>query len=83
MVLALQLKADGFKNKSIQEASRESRAVGSGVNLHPSAALVLRNVRLLPTMEDTGIALSFALQRLPIDHTKENEWKWVLSRQAT
>jgi hypothetical protein len=33
----------------------KSRAVGSGVNLHPSAALVLRNVRLLPTMEDTGI----------------------------
>lgn len=33
LVLALQLEADGFKNITIFEASRELRAIGSGINL--------------------------------------------------
>jgi 2-polyprenyl-6-methoxyphenol hydroxylase-like FAD-dependent oxidoreductase len=55
LVLALQLEADGFKNIDIFEASRELKAIGSGINLQPSAVLVLRNLGLLPALEATGI----------------------------
>jgi len=55
LVLALQLEADGFKNVSIFESSRELKAIGSGINLQPSAVLVLRNLGLLPELEATGI----------------------------
>jgi 2-polyprenyl-6-methoxyphenol hydroxylase-like FAD-dependent oxidoreductase len=58
LVLALQLEADGFKNMSIFEASRELKAVGSGINLQPSAVLVLRNLGLLPALEATGIKVA-------------------------
>jgi 2-polyprenyl-6-methoxyphenol hydroxylase-like FAD-dependent oxidoreductase len=55
LVLALQLEADGFKNISIFEASRELKAIGSGINLQPSAVLILRNLGLLEALEATGI----------------------------
>ena len=55
MVLALQLKADGFKNKSIQEASREIKSSRVWSKFTPFSSPVLRSVRLLPTMEETGI----------------------------
>jgi 2-polyprenyl-6-methoxyphenol hydroxylase-like FAD-dependent oxidoreductase len=55
LVLALQLEADGFKNIEIFEASRELKAAGSGINLQPSAVLVLRNLGLLERLEETGI----------------------------
>jgi 2-polyprenyl-6-methoxyphenol hydroxylase-like FAD-dependent oxidoreductase len=58
LVLALQLEADGFKNISIFEASRELKAVGSGINLQPSAVLVLRNLGLLPALEASGIKVA-------------------------
>jgi 2-polyprenyl-6-methoxyphenol hydroxylase-like FAD-dependent oxidoreductase len=55
LVLGLQLQADGFKNVEIFEASRELKVIGSGINLQPSAVLVLRNLGLLPALEATGI----------------------------
>jgi 2-polyprenyl-6-methoxyphenol hydroxylase-like FAD-dependent oxidoreductase len=55
LVLALQLHADGFKNITLFEASRSLKAIGSGINLQPSAVLVLRNLGLLPILEETGI----------------------------
>jgi len=55
LVLALQLEADGFKNIEIFEASRELKAIGSGINLQPSAVLVLRNLGLLSALESSGI----------------------------
>jgi len=55
LVLALQLEASGFKDISIFEASRELKAIGSGINLQPSAVLVLRNLGLLPRLEAIGI----------------------------
>jgi 2-polyprenyl-6-methoxyphenol hydroxylase-like FAD-dependent oxidoreductase len=55
LVLALQLEPEGFKNISIFEASRELKAIGSGINLQPSAVLVLRNLGLLEALEATGI----------------------------
>ncbi|TVY36296.1 5-methylphenazine-1-carboxylate 1-monooxygenase [Lachnellula subtilissima] len=58
LVLALQLEADGFRNITIFEASRSLKAIGSGINLQPSAVLVLRNLGLLPALEDTGIKTS-------------------------
>lgn len=58
LVLALQLEADGFKNISIFEASRELKAVGLGINLQPSAVLILRNLGLLPALEATGIKVA-------------------------
>ena len=55
LVLALQLEAEGFKNITIFEASRKLKAIGSGINLQPSAVLVLRNLGLLSELEATGI----------------------------
>lgn len=55
LVTALQLHADGFKNITIFEASRSISPIGSGINLQPSAILVLRNLGLLPALEATGI----------------------------
>jgi 2-polyprenyl-6-methoxyphenol hydroxylase-like FAD-dependent oxidoreductase len=54
-VLALQLEADRFKNIEIFEASRELKAIGSGINLQPSAVVILRNLGLFPALEATGI----------------------------
>jgi hypothetical protein len=55
LVLALQLHFDGFTNIFIFDSSRQLKAVGSGINLQPSAILVLRNLGLLPALEATGI----------------------------
>jgi 2-polyprenyl-6-methoxyphenol hydroxylase-like FAD-dependent oxidoreductase len=51
----LQLEADGFRNITIFQSSRSLKAIGSGINLQPSAVLVLRNLGLLPVLEETGI----------------------------
>jgi 2-polyprenyl-6-methoxyphenol hydroxylase-like FAD-dependent oxidoreductase len=53
--LALQLHFDGFTNIFIFDSSRQLKAVGSGINLQPSAILVLRNLGLLSALEATGI----------------------------
>ncbi|CZR60068.1 uncharacterized protein PAC_09963 [Phialocephala subalpina] len=55
LVLALQLHFSGFTNIHIFEASRQLKAIGSGINLQPSAVLVLRNLGLLEELERTGI----------------------------
>lgn len=55
LVLALQLNADGFQNITIFESSRSLKAIGAGINIQPSAVLVLRNLGLLPALEETGI----------------------------
>ena len=55
LVLALELESSGFRNISIFESSRELKAIGSGINLQPSAVLILRNLGLLPALEATGI----------------------------
>jgi 2-polyprenyl-6-methoxyphenol hydroxylase-like FAD-dependent oxidoreductase len=55
-VLALQLAADGFRNINIFEASRElSATTGTGINIQPSAILVLRNLGLLSRLQSAGI----------------------------
>ena len=58
LVLALQLHSTGFINVIIFESSPRLSAIGSGINLQPSAILVLRNLGLLPTLENTGIKTS-------------------------
>lgn len=56
LVLALQLEAAGFRNITIFEASRELKAtIGTGINIQPSATLVLRNLGLLPALEAKAI----------------------------
>ncbi|KAL2068168.1 hypothetical protein VTL71DRAFT_16266 [Oculimacula yallundae] len=55
LVLALQLHSVGFKNLALFESSRTLTAIGSGINLQPSAVLVLRNLGLLPALEEIGI----------------------------
>jgi 2-polyprenyl-6-methoxyphenol hydroxylase-like FAD-dependent oxidoreductase len=55
LTTALQLQKDGFKNISILEASSLKSILGVGINLQPSAVLVLRNLGLLPALEATGI----------------------------
>jgi 2-polyprenyl-6-methoxyphenol hydroxylase-like FAD-dependent oxidoreductase len=58
LVLALQLHASNFTTIKIYESSRSLQAIGSGINLQPSAVLVLRNLGLLPALEATGIKTS-------------------------
>ena len=55
LVLALQLHSVGIRNITIFESSRTLAAIGSGINLQPSAVLVLRNLGLLPSLEEIGI----------------------------
>jgi 2-polyprenyl-6-methoxyphenol hydroxylase-like FAD-dependent oxidoreductase len=55
LVTALQFHADGFKNINIFEASSLKSILGVGINLQPSAVLILRNLGLLPALEATGI----------------------------
>src|SRR6266536_4295889 len=54
LVLALQLHFDGYTFDS----SRELKAIGKGINLQPSAILVLRNLGLLPALEAIGVKTS-------------------------
>lgn len=58
LVLALQLQADGFQNITLFESSRELKAIGAGINLQPSAVLILRNLGLLSALSATGIKTS-------------------------
>ncbi|RDW70018.1 FAD protein [Coleophoma crateriformis] len=55
LVLALQLHADGFQKIEIFEATPVLKPIGSGINLQPSAVLVLRNLDLLPALEEIGV----------------------------
>lgn len=55
LVLALQLHATGFTNIYIFESSQALKPIGSGINLQPSAVLILRNLGLLRALEDVGI----------------------------
>ena len=56
LTLALQLHASGFRNVKIYEASRHLQSLGVGINLQPSAVLVLRNLGLLPDLEKISIS---------------------------
>ena len=56
LVLALQLHAAGYINVKIYESSKELKELGVGINLLPSAVLVLRNLGLLPELEELAIS---------------------------
>lgn len=55
LVTALQLHAHGFRNIRIFEAANELVPLGVGINVQPHAILVLRDLGLLPALENTGI----------------------------
>ena len=55
LVTALQLHANGFKDIRIFEAASKLTSLGVGINVQPSAVLVLRNLGLLPALESTGV----------------------------
>lgn len=52
---ALALHAAGFTNIHIFEASSTLTTLGVGINVQPSAVLILRNLGLLEALEKTGI----------------------------
>jgi 2-polyprenyl-6-methoxyphenol hydroxylase-like FAD-dependent oxidoreductase len=52
---ALALHASGFTNIQIYEASSQLTTLGVGINVQPSAVLILRNLGLLEALEKTGI----------------------------
>jgi 2-polyprenyl-6-methoxyphenol hydroxylase-like FAD-dependent oxidoreductase len=52
---ALALHAQGFTDIHVFEASTELTALGVGINVQPSAVLILRNLGLLGELERTGI----------------------------
>ncbi|KAK5048898.1 hypothetical protein LTR84_005318 [Exophiala bonariae] len=52
---ALCLHAAGFTDVHIFEASSQLTTLGVGINVQPSAVLILRNLGLLPTLLETGI----------------------------
>jgi 2-polyprenyl-6-methoxyphenol hydroxylase-like FAD-dependent oxidoreductase len=55
LVCALHLHAHGFHDIHIFEASSTLATLGVGINVQPSAVLILRNLGLLPAMTATGI----------------------------
>ena len=55
LVSALQLHAHGFTNIHIFEAAGHLRAMGVGINVQPSAVLILKNLGLLEALDKTGI----------------------------
>ena len=55
LTAALQLHSRGFRNIEIFETSSLKTILGVGINLQPSAVLVLRDLGLLPALEATGI----------------------------
>lgn len=55
LTAALQLHSHGFRNINIFETSSLKSILGVGINLQPSAVLILRNLGLLPALEATGI----------------------------
>lgn len=55
LTTALQLHSDGFRNINVFDSSSLKSVLGVGINLQPSAVLILRNLGLLPALESTGI----------------------------
>ncbi|KAF2118734.1 hypothetical protein BDV96DRAFT_487570 [Lophiotrema nucula] len=55
LTTALTLHAAGFSNIQIFEASHQLTTLGVGINVQPSAVLILRNLGLLDALEQTGI----------------------------
>ncbi|KAK4163108.1 3-hydroxybenzoate 6-hydroxylase [Cladorrhinum sp. PSN259] len=56
LTTALALHAAGFTDIQIFEASFQLTALGVGINVQPSAVLILRNLGLLPGLQDIGIS---------------------------
>jgi len=52
---ALALQAEGFHDIHVFEASSNLTTLGVGINVQPSAVLILRNLGLLPTLEQCGV----------------------------
>jgi 2-polyprenyl-6-methoxyphenol hydroxylase-like FAD-dependent oxidoreductase len=52
---ALALHASGFTNIEIFEASSQLTTLGVGINVQPSAVLILRNLGLLEALQKTGV----------------------------
>jgi len=52
---ALSLHAAGFRDIHIFEAASELTTLGVGINVQPSAVLILRNLGLLPALESIAI----------------------------
>jgi 2-polyprenyl-6-methoxyphenol hydroxylase-like FAD-dependent oxidoreductase len=55
LTAALALHASGFTNVEIFEASATLTTLGVGINVQPSAVLILRNLGLLAALDKTGI----------------------------
>ncbi|EOD43561.1 putative monooxygenase fad-binding protein [Neofusicoccum parvum UCRNP2] len=55
LTTALHLHAAGYTDIHIFEASSTLSALGVGINVQPSAALILRNLGLLPALDSTAI----------------------------
>lgn len=55
LATALQLHAYGFTNIHVFEAASRLRTLGVGINVQPSAVLILRNLGLLEALDKTGI----------------------------
>lgn len=55
LTTALALHANGFTNIHIFEASSTLTTLGVGINVQPSAVLILRNLGLLDALSSTGI----------------------------
>ncbi|EMD59380.1 hypothetical protein GGP41_009247 [Bipolaris sorokiniana] len=55
LTTALALHSAGFNNIQIFEASSTLTTLGVGINVQPSAVLILRNLGLLEALEKTGI----------------------------
>ncbi|KAH8664240.1 hypothetical protein BX600DRAFT_481456 [Xylariales sp. PMI_506] len=55
LTAALALHAAGFTDIHIFEAASHLTTLGVGINVQPSAVLILRNLGLLPRLEDIGI----------------------------
>ena len=55
LVASLQLHAYGFTNIHIFEAVSRLRTLGVGINVQPSAVLILRNLGLLDALNQTGV----------------------------
>ena len=52
---ALALHAAGFSDVHVFEASATLTTLGVGINVQPSAVLILRNLGLLPALRDVGV----------------------------
>ncbi|KAK8062414.1 monooxygenase [Apiospora hydei] len=55
LTAALSLHAEGFTDIHVFEASAQLTTLGVGINVQPSAVLILRNLGLLPKLQDIGV----------------------------